>query len=364
MGATIIVGGQFGSEGKGKVTALEAQLHDEPFVVRCGGPNSGHTTNVGGAEIVLRQLPAAAGHPGATLFLSAGCAIDEQILLDEIDVCTIPRERIVVDPRAVLITAADKAAEMSMRASIASTASGTGAALTRRMARSSDICLAGSSPALAERARVESVGPLLHDQLDRGGPILVEGTQGFGLSLLHGPDYPYVTARDTTAAAFIMEAGLAPRDVSEIILVIRSFPIRVGGQSGALPKETTWDEVARLSGAQTVIPELTSVSRTQRRVAHFDVELVKAACRYNRPSALALMGVDRLAHANTGAGSFANLTVEVQHFLSRLAEETRIGLKWIGTGFGTFDAFQMNIPEMAATANEARPSAANARVAP
>src|SRR5271157_6590512 len=101
MPCTIIVGGQYGSEGKGKVTALTASLLDEPWVVRCGGPNSGHTTNINGEEHVLRQLPAAAGHPNALLLLSAGCAISEDILIDEIDRFNVPSDRVVVDPRAV-----------------------------------------------------------------------------------------------------------------------------------------------------------------------------------------------------------------------------------------------------------------------
>src|SRR5437016_3035551 len=113
MGATIVVGGQYGSEGKGKVVALTAALYQEPWVVRCGGPNSGHTVCIGEEQLVLRQIPTAAGHPNALLLLSAGCAIDETVLLHEVSHLGLPRERVVVDPRAVLIEEADREAEVA-----------------------------------------------------------------------------------------------------------------------------------------------------------------------------------------------------------------------------------------------------------
>jgi adenylosuccinate synthase len=116
MPTTIVVGGQYGSEGKGKVVALCAADKKEPWVIRCGGPNSGHTTSVGGHDVVLRQIPAAAGHPNALLMLSAGCAVDEDLLLTEIRTLGLPRERIVVDPRAVVVSAADKAEEEQLAA--------------------------------------------------------------------------------------------------------------------------------------------------------------------------------------------------------------------------------------------------------
>ena len=232
MPCTVVVGGQYGSEGKGKVVALTAALVKEPWVVRCGGPNSGHTTSIHGKEVVLRQLPAAAGHPNAMLFVSAGCAVNEEIVLKELDMCGLPQEQVVIDPRAVLVLASDIDAEQTLVESIGSTASGTGSALSRRMLQRSDVRLVGDSHSLRERVTVKSVAPLLHDFVDRGGQVIVEGTQGFGLSLLHGPFFPHVTSRDTTAAGFIMETGMSPRQVDEIVLVIRTFPIRVGGASG------------------------------------------------------------------------------------------------------------------------------------
>jgi len=338
MGCNIVVGGQYGSEGKGKVVALSAAELKEPWVVRCGGPNSGHTISIYGQDIVLRQVPAGAGHPGAVLLLSAGCAIDEDIFLAELDWLKVPKERIVVDPRAVLINATDRAAEQLCVHHIGSTGSGTGAALIRRMSRDAEVKLANKSERLNDRVRLQSVAPLLHEHLGHGGDLIIEGTQGFGLSLLHGGPYPFVTSRDTTASAFAMEVGISPRHVNAITLVLRTFPIRVGGNSGPFRNEITWEEVQRLSGAPVVYPEFTSVTQRLRRVAMFDLNLVKAAVTYNLPTALAVMGLDRFDHKNAGASLISDLSAQSIKFVEWLESETGIPVDWIGTGFGTGDA--------------------------
>src|ERR1019366_4031010 len=193
MPATIVVGGQYGSEGKGKVVALLANRLDSPWLVRCGGPNSGHTVTIDGKDVVLRQVPSCTEPRKATFCLAAGCVIDEAVLLRELDMLQLEREQIILDPRAVIVTDQDSEAERRELKDIASTCSGTGAALVRRMSRRAEVALAKDSVALAARCRIETVAPLLHHALDEGGDVVVEGTQGFPLSLLHGPDYPFVT---------------------------------------------------------------------------------------------------------------------------------------------------------------------------
>lgn len=338
MPVTVVVGGQYGSEGKGKVVALTARQFDSPTVVRCGGPNSGHTTIVGGETCILRQLPAAAGQSDALLTLAAGCAIDEEVLIKEVQSCGVERQRLIVDPRAVLISEADREAEARIVESYASTGSGNGSALAGRMLRSPDTRLAASSDRLAEYARVEPLAPRLHELIDQGRQIVIEGTQGFGLSLLHGPFYPFVTSKDTTASAFAMEAGISPRDVDEIVLVIRTFPIRVGGTSGDLPNEISWELVCAESGANVVEQEFTSVTRTLRRVARFDLDLVNTACRYNRPTSLAVMGLDRIDVRNRGAIDVCQLTEDTIDFLATLESELEVPITWLGTGFAAYQA--------------------------
>jgi len=337
MPATIVVGGQYGSEGKGKVVALLANRSNSPWLVRCGGPNSGHTVTIHGNDVILRQVPCSSEPHSATFCISAGCAIDETVLLRELDLLNIDRQRIIVDPRAVIVTEEDRETERRALKDIASTCSGTGAASVRRMSRGFDVTLAKFSDPILNRCRVETVAPLLHDVLDEGGDVIVEGTQGFALSLLHGPDYPFVTSRDTTAAGFAMEVGLSPRLINDIIMVIRTFPIRVGGSSGPFARETSWEQIAASSGAPKVFPEYTSVTKRLRRVAEFDVEAVKLACQYNRPTSLAVMGLDRIEYANTGATQASGLTVKARGFLEDLQLATAVPVEFAGTGFGTLD---------------------------
>jgi adenylosuccinate synthase len=341
MPATIVVGGQYGSEGKGKVVALLAARSNSPWLVRCGGPNSGHTVTIDTKDVILRQVPSCSEPHKATFCIAAGCAIDEEVLLRELDILNIDRQRIIVDPRAVIVAEEDREAERRELKSIASTCSGTGAASVRRMSRRADVLLARHSDALSSRCRIETVAPLLHRALDRGGEVIVEGTQGFALSLLHGPDYPFVTSRDTTAAGFAMEVGLSPRLISGIVMVIRTFPIRVGGSSGPFAEEISWDEIARVSGAPEAFPEYTSVTKRLRRVARFNVEAVKLACSYNRPTSLAVMGLDRIHYANTGVTEVERLTPDARAFLDELELATGIPIEFAGTGFGTFDTIHL-----------------------
>lgn len=337
MPATIIVGGQYGSEGKGKVVALLASRVEAPWIVRCGGPNSGHTVTIQGQDIVLRQVPSCAQPSRATFLLSAGCAIDESVLLRELDLLGIPREKIIVDPRGVIVMNEDRENERRDLTGIASTCSGTGSAMARRALRAGRVMLAADSDVLARRCRIETVAPILHEQLNLGGDVLVEGTQGFALSLLHGDRYPFVTSRDTTASGFASEVGLAPRLIDKIVLVIRTYPIRVGGPSGPFENETSWEQIRELSGAPEVLPEYTSVTRRLRRVAHFNMDSVKRACAYNHPTSLAVMGLDRLDHKNYGVTQPDLLSQPAMRFLNELENVTGVPIEFGGTGFGTFD---------------------------
>ena len=347
MPATIVVGGQYGSEGKGKVVALLASRLDLPWLVRCGGPNSGHTVTIDGSDVILRQIPCCAEPQKATFCISAGCAIDEDVLLGEISMLDIDRSRIIVDPRAVIVTEQDRETERRELRGIASTCSGNGAALIRRMTRQADVPLAKDSSPLRARCRIETVAPLLHDALQRGADVIVEGSQGFALSLLHGPDYPFATSRDTTAAGFAMEVGLSPRHIDNIVVVVRTFPIRVGGTSGPFAGEISWEDIRRASGAPTAFPEYTSVTKRLRRVAKFDLDAVRLACQYNRPTGLAVMGLDRVDYDNTAVPAVDDLTTRAREFLRTLELATGVPVQFVGTGFGTFEAITVQAPHTA-----------------
>lgn len=348
MSATIIVGGQYGSEGKGKVTLLTALQYDSPWVVRCGGPNSGHTTRVDNNETILRQLPAAATHRGAKLALAAGCVVDEGLLIQEIEQCCLDPKRVVVDPRGVLVRSFDRKRENELCSEIASTGSGAGAAAARRMLRGRDVRLVEHSSKLRDYVTVATVAPRLHQALELGERVIVEGTQGFGLSLYHGQRYPYLTSKDTTASAFAMEAGIAPSAVSDVIMVVRTFPIRVGGPSGTLIHEISWENIRQLSGATHREPEYTSVTNRLRRVGRFDLEAVVTACRFNQPTEIAVMGLDRIDYSNRGVTDPTCFSKNALEFLDMLSTALDIPISWCGTGFSSYEAVNLCAKEPAA----------------
>jgi adenylosuccinate synthase len=293
MPVTVVVGGQFGGEGKGKVAHYLARETKARIAVRVGGSNSGHTViDASGSPIIFRHLPTAAVLPDVTCVLGAGSYINPDILLQEVFRIGLPPNRLLIDPNAMIVTERElnEEKDSSLRQSIGSTLSGTGAAVSKRISRELSTLFAKNEKRLEQYVR--PVIPVMREHLEAGHRIIIEGTQGFGLSLLHSEYYPYVTSRDTTAAAFVSEAGLSPLDVDDVMLVLRALPIRVGGNSGPLPNEIDWDAVTSESGNQIPILEHTSVTRTVRRVGRFDPGIVCQAIMVNQPTRIVLNHLD------------------------------------------------------------------------
>lgn len=330
MPVTVVIGGQFGSEGKGKVAHyLSAQMRASA-VVRVGGSNSGHTViDPFGNAIVFRQLPTAAILPNVICALAAGSYISPRILLDEISRVGLTNDRLLIDPNAIIISEDEELRERSgvLRATIASTQSGTGAAVQRRLDRLDTATLAQNEPFLKQYVR--PVSPFLRDLLNGQKRVIIEGTQGFGLSVLHSPYYPYVTSRDTTAAAFLSECGLSPFDVDDIVMVLRTYPIRVGGNSGPLNYEIDWETVTRESGSPFPIIEHTSVTKSVRRVARFDAAIVRRAIAVNTPTRIVLNHLD---YIDAQAARDNDLSEKTLNFLDRVEDEIAASVKYVGFG--------------------------------
>ena len=332
MPLTVIVGGQYGSEGKGKVTSYLALRDNVDIVVRCGGPNSGHTVDVNGQRYELRSLPSGFINPGTRLLLAAGCLINPEILLTEIKSTGIDPKRVGVDRNAGIISPAEGEEEgkLRLRDRLGSTLSGTGIGVSNRVLRNPGFKLAKDVPELQEYLTDVSVE--VNAVLDRGGKVLVEGTQGFGLSVYHSPYYPYATSRDTTASGFLSEVGVSPRLVTDIVMAVRTYPIRVAGNSGPLTSEITWDEVQRRSGSPHAVIELTTTTKKVRRVALFDLEIVKRAAFVNRPTKIFLHGADYLSWHNKSLRDYQRLTPDTKTFIESLTLSLGSRFSLIGTG--------------------------------
>jgi adenylosuccinate synthase len=182
------------------------------------------------------------------------------------------------------------------------------------------------------RPLLTDVSAEANSAVDRGGKVLIEGTQGSGLSLYHSPYYPKVTSRDTNAAGFVSEAGLSPRLVSEVVLVFRTFPIRVAGkQAGPLHGELTWQELQVESNSPVPLQEYTSVTRKLRRLGRFDRKAARRAITVNRPTRLALNFVDYLNYDDRAAINWEGLSASSKDFVDNL-EQLGTSVCYLGTG--------------------------------
>jgi adenylosuccinate synthase len=120
-------------------------------------------------------------------------------------------------------------------------------------------------------------------------------------------------------------------------MAVRTFPIRVGGNSGPLANELTWADVQERSRYPYPVSEYTTTTKRLRRVAAFDPEVVLRAVTANTPACLALHGVDYLDHGNRGARSFDELTSSARDFITHLESLTRTPIGLIGTGPSVID---------------------------
>lgn len=324
MPVTIVAGGQFGSEGKGKVAHCFAEMQQAEYVVRCGGPNSGHTV-VGsdGVPHVFRQLPTATLLDGVNLAIAAGSYINLEVLKNEIEKYGVTPDRLSISPRAVIITPGMLQEERDLVQRIGSTGSGTGAAVLARIKRGY-VTFAKDIPELG--SYICSVEDKLRDSLSGGGRVLIEGTQGVGLSLYHSPYFPHVTSRDTTPACFLSEVGLSPLDVDEIVLVLRAYPIRVAGDSGPLKRETTWEELSLEGGHSEPLIEYTTVTKRVRRVSYFYPEDVVRALRIVQPTKVVLNHVDYFAAQGSQRGE------EVKDFVAEIEASIGRSVDYVGCG--------------------------------
>ena len=337
MSVWIVVGGQFGSEGKGKVSAIVTLQEQIDICVRCGGPNSGHSfQRPNGEMVLLRQVPTGFVRPQTWLLIPAGGLIDLSILRSEIEALGLDASRIGIDHNAMVITSDDREYETRLALSerLSSTLSGVGSAVARRALRSSDVILAASAASGNEwlRPLLTDVSAEANSAVDQGKKVLIEGTQGSGLSLYHSLHYPKVTSRDTNAAGFASEVGLSPRLVSEIIIVFRTFPIRVAGsQAGPLYSELTWEQLQEESKSPVALHEYTTVTRKLRRVGRFDWEAARRAVKVNRPTRIAVNFLDHLGFENRAAVSWDGLNSRARSFIADI-EDLGAPVSYLGVG--------------------------------
>jgi adenylosuccinate synthase len=170
----------------------------------------------------------------------------------------------------------------------------------------------------------------VNDGLDMGKKVLLEGTQGFMLSLFLSGGYPYVTGRDTGASAIASEAGVGPTRVNDVLMVYKSFITRVGG--GPLPGEISKEEALKRGWFETA-----AGTGRDRRSAPFDFDLAKKTAKINGATQAALTKLDSLYPVCRGVKQYSDLPQEAKGFIKEVESRTGVPVVLIGTGPEAFD---------------------------
>lgn len=331
MPCTIVVGGQWGDEAKGKIASYLTVKDNYSITCRAGlGPGAGHTVIYQGKEYRLRQVPSGFINPNSKLLLGAGVLINPEVVLKEISDYNL-EGRVGIDFRASVIDPEqiqrDRTNEHLSKV-IQSTGSGHGPALADRALRVGK--LAKDIDQL--RPYLTDVAEELNDALDRDQSVLVEGTNGFLLSVLYGT-YPHTVAKDSTASTVAADVGLSPLRIDDVVLVFKTFPTRVG--EGDFPTEMSAEEIQSRG-----FIEHGTVTGRPRRVGSFDFELAKKAVTINHPSMLAISFLDRIDPDCRGK-SYKDINVEAQKFLQEVESSLKTPIKLVGTGPDVMDIFDL-----------------------
>lgn len=341
MPLNIVIGSQWGDEGKGRIVDLLSSQSD--FVARfSGGDNAGHTVTVADQVFKLHTVPSGIVHPHTTAILGSGMVINPFTFLDEVqqlieaDVDASP-DRLLISHAAHLITPAHRLLDRAQDAArgkqaIGTTGRGIGPAYVdkaaRRGIRARDILdpegfrqkistcyktinhsliqLFGENPineeemtaefiAIAMRLRphIRDTGAILRRALASGSSVLAEGAQGTLLDIDHGT-YPYVTSSCTTAPGVLTGLGLGIRSVERVIGVTKAFQTRVG--SGPFPTELEGDTAAHLRGSgANPWDEFGTTTGRPRRVGWLDAVLLRYAIEVNGITELCITKADVLS---------------------------------------------------------------------
>ena len=325
MSATVVVGGQFGDEGKGKIISYLALDSSVVATVRGGvGPNAGHTVRDGKKTYRLRMLPSAIVNPRVKLMIGPGVLVDPKVLISEMSRYHV-RDRVIVDQHCAIIEEIHLQRDKKLKRRIGSTGTGTGPANADRALREAK--LAKDVPVLGPY--LANVSTMINSLLDEGKSILIEGTQGTFLSVYHGT-YPYVTSKDVTASAICSDVGLGPLRVDQVLLVLKAYMTRVG--AGPLEGELDEDEIGRRGWH-----EVGTVTGRPRRAAPMNLAMAKMAAILNSANQIAITKLDVLFPELRGTRRKQDLSERALKFIDEVERAVSIPVSIIGTGPGVLD---------------------------
>jgi adenylosuccinate synthase len=295
MPATVVIGAQWGDEGKGKIVDYLAQKMD--MVVRFnGGPNAGHTVINERGKFALRMVPSGIFYPNIICVMGNGMVIDADKLVAEIESLEgkgVSCKNLRISNKAHLILPKhielDRQQEESRgRESIGTTLQGIGPAYSDKAARSGRRTETLSDHFLSQY--ICQAEEIIWDALDKNQQILLEGAQGALLDIDFG-SYPHVTSSVCTANGALQGSGVPWNQVKEVIGVVKAYMTRVGSKEQPFPSEMP-EETARILREQA--HEYGTVSGRPRRIGWLDLESLYYVSRLNGFTALAITRLDNL----------------------------------------------------------------------
>lgn len=331
MPLTVVVGGFFGDEGKGKIISYLALKDKIDIAVRTGSVNAGHTVVWNNNTYKLRMIPSAFTYEKARLLIAAGANINVKILLEEIEL-TKTHNRIGVDAQASIIEEhhiQEDRTDLHLSKNIGTTGQGVGPAIADRVRRRAK--LAREIPEL--KPYITDVALEVNRAVEDGKKVIVEGVQATFLSLYHGT-YPYVTGRDTIASAICSEVGIGPKKVDEVLVVFKSYVTRVG--EGPLENELPPEEIERRGWV-----ERATVTGRIRRAAPFNIEYAKRAVMLNSATQIAITKLDAIFPKCKGVRRYQDLTEEAKEFIKGIEEQLKVPITLIGTGPEVYDIIDL-----------------------
>ncbi len=322
MTSTVVVGGFFGDEGKGKIISYLAIKDNPKIIVRGGaGPNAGHTIRDGDKVYKVRMLPSGFLNKNAKVMIGPGVVINPDVLKKEIEDFDVSG-RAFIDKHCGIIeeTHLTRDSKGELKEKIGSTGSGTGPANADRAMRI--LKLAKDFDFLSPL--IVDVPQEINSALSANEHVLIEGTQGTFLSLWHGT-YPFVTSKDVTASGICADVGIGPTKVDEVIVVFKSYVTRVG--TGPLDKELSLDDAEKKGWS-----EFGTVTGRQRRAADFDFDLARRAIMLNGATQISITKLDVLFSDCAGETSFEKLSDDAKAFIKNIEDKLNTPVTIIGTG--------------------------------
>lgn len=373
---TVVLDSQAGSCGKGKFIGYLAHKTNPEVAINNFMSNAGHTCVLDdGTPIMTQHLPTSLVSQNTTLMIGPGAAITPHILFDEIIKYAdlIGKRSIAINPRAVVILEKHREEEARVLRS-GSTFKGCGAAQADKVMRQAILfgdwyrnwtdgwVKSGNNMNdydgytfeqvrhIIKHIIVDDTMDFINDTIDAGGSIIIEGSQGCDLDINYGLTYPNTTSRQCHAGQLVADCGISPRLVTDIIMIMRPYPIRISNTTNlknadgstlvtssgdyAGSEEITWDIVKERCGAPADVKfgEMTTVTKKMRRVFEPNWERLKYVTKLNRPTEIALNFAQYIDYNMLGKTSVDDITPKVWEFIHKVEEMTGVPVTMIGTG--------------------------------